>query len=69
MKAGKEPQRSLPLPIPEEHTRDFDRVIEMMEWTLNDEVELHESEFDQYVRNEWNWARSFLANTGSYLSS
>lgn len=67
LKAGRDPQRSSPLPVPEEHTEDFDRVIEMMNWTLNDEVELSQMEFEQYVRNQWGWARTFTANTAAYL--
>lgn len=68
LKAGGEPPRTLPYPIPEEHTEDFDRAIKMMQMDVNDELDLEEHEFRQYVDNEWGWARSFLANSGSYLA-
>lgn len=54
------------LPVPEEHTDDYDRVIQLMEWELADEVELSEGDFRQYVLNEWGWMTSFASNTRSY---
>lgn len=57
------------LPVPEDHTDDYDRVIEMLDWHLDDEFILSEIDFQQYVRDEWGWARSFAANTSSYLAS
>lgn len=54
------------LPVPEEHTDDYDRVIALMEWELADTVELSESDFRCYVLNEWGWMSSFTANTRSY---
>lgn len=54
------------LPVPEEHTDDYDRVIALMEWELADTVELSESDFRCYVLNEWGWMTSFTANTSLY---
>ena len=69
VKAGKDPQRSLPLPIPEEHTKDFDRAIRMLEWDINDTITLEEHQFQEYVMNQWGWAQTFASNTSSYLST
>ena len=44
------------LPIPEEHTEDFDRAIAMLEWDQADTVELTRHEFSQYVQNNWDFA-------------
>lgn len=54
------------IPVPEIHTDDYKRAIEMLGWETRDEVELTEDEFRQLVQNEWGWARAFLANTISY---
>ena len=54
------------LPVPEQHLEDFDRALEMLQWSLDDEVVLQEYEFTQLVQNEWGWARNFAANTTSY---
>lgn len=56
------------LPVPEEHTADFDRALEMLEWEVDDEVELSEYEFSQLVQNEWGWAKNFASNTTSYTA-
>lgn len=55
------------LPVPEEHTDDFDRALQMLEWDLGETVELSTYEFAQYVQNDWGWAKSFASNTSSYL--
>jgi len=68
LKAGKDPQRMLPLPVPEEHTADFERAIQMLEWEMGDTIDLEEHQFQEYVMNEWGWARTFTSNTQSYLS-
>lgn len=67
LKAGKDPERNLPLPRPEEHTDDYDRAIEMMTWDTGEDVKLDDFQFDQFVRNQWGWHRSFITNTTSYL--
>lgn len=60
--------RGFTLPVPEDHTDDFDTAIEMLGWELEDEVELGLHEFKQYVQNEWGWQRSFHSNTVSYVA-
>lgn len=56
------------LPVPEEHTEDFDRAIEMLEWEVGDEVTLSEHDFATLVQNQWGWARAFASNTTSYTT-
>lgn len=67
LKAGKDAQRSCPLPIPERHTEDFDRAIEMLEWDQGSTVDLAEHDFRQYIQNKWGWAQTFTSNTASYV--
>lgn len=68
-KKGSKIRRAFALPEPEEHTADYDRVIQMLQMEVKDEVELDEIQFAQYVQDEWGWQRSFLANTSSYTSA
>lgn len=56
------------LPVPEEHTEDYQRAIEMLEWEIEDEVTLTEVDFGTLVQNQWGWARSFAQNTSSYVA-
>jgi hypothetical protein len=65
---GKAIQRAFALPVPEDHTDDFDTAIEMLQWEQGDTVILVQRDFRCYVQNRWEWENSFLRNTGSYLA-
>jgi hypothetical protein len=56
------------LPEPEDHTDDYDRAIQMLEWETGDTVELHEEEFMNLVLDEWHWTGRWQASTSSYTS-
>lgn len=51
---------------PQDHTKDYTRVIKMMEMCTKDEVLIHESDFAQYVMDDWKWKNQFLSNASSY---
>lgn len=55
------------LPEPESHEEDYLRAIEMLEWEVEEEIELTQQEFQQYVQDNWGWKRDFLATTSNYL--
>lgn len=57
------------LPRPEDHTDDYDRAIKMVQMSVDDELELTENEFAQYVMDDWGWKQSFTASTAMYTSS
>jgi hypothetical protein len=65
---GDQIRRAFSLPVPEDHTDEFDTAIEMLQWETADEVLLSPSDFMRYIQNRWQWAASFAANTGSYLA-
>lgn len=56
------------LPVPEDHTDDYDRAIATLEWTVFDEVELSIREFDMYVRDNWAWKNEFTTSIAMYSS-
>ena len=60
------PSVSLWLDIPEDHTSDYDQVISMLEMTVHDEVELSNSEFAQYVMDNWGWKKQWTASNAGY---
>jgi hypothetical protein len=62
-KAGRQIRRMVSLIEPEDHTEDYDRVIDMLEMSVNDEIEISAQEFAQYVRDDWAWKRAFYAST------
>jgi hypothetical protein len=59
-------RRLFSMPVPEDHTDDFDTAVRMLEWHQGDTVTLSQYEFTEYVENKWGWRASFAANTESY---
>lgn len=61
----------LDLQQPEDHTDDYDRVLEMLEFEVEETVTLTEQEFAQYVQDNWGWKNAFAAtytsNTGKFI--
>lgn len=51
---------------PEDHTDDYDNVLDMLKMTVDKEVVLNQHEFRQYVRDDWGWKNEFLATATSY---
>ena len=40
---------------PEDHTKDYDQLIAMLEYADNQNIDLTSSEFDQFVQDNWDW--------------
>lgn len=57
------------LPLPEDHTDDYDRVIEQLDWSLDDELELNEQEFNTYIRDQWGWKEAFAQTWTMYAGT
>jgi hypothetical protein len=66
-RTGGQIRRDFTLPVPEDHTEDFNTAIAMLEWHQAKTVELEQYEFQQYVENEWGWQKSWAANTAAYV--
>lgn len=69
MKAGKRPSLMISMPIPQDHTKDYDRVIRMLEMCVTDIIELDETDFQQYVQDDWAWKGQFSATNAMYMKS
>jgi hypothetical protein len=54
---------------PQDHTKDYDRVIRMMQMCTADEIIVTENQFSQYVLDEWNWMGAFNATKARYTSN
>lgn len=66
---GRRISRMAFLSEPEDHTRDYDRILTMLEMCTEAQVELNELEFGQYVMDDWQWKRSFLVSNSAYSST
>lgn len=63
-KKGDSLRTQVRLVAPEDHTADYDRVIAMLEMSVDAEVTLDAASFQQYVLNQWAWfARAMALNT------
>lgn len=65
-KDGKFEKTTINCKPPEDHTKDYDRVIRMMEMSTADEITLMEQQFSQYVLDEWRWQHEFKALSARY---
>lgn len=54
---------------PEDHTGDYDDAIDMMEWSTDDAIELSQSQFVQYVKDDWGWKNSWVASNTMYVEA
>lgn len=63
---GKRIQRFTYMTEPSDHTRDYDRVITMLEMCTEENVELGDQEFGQYVMDQWDWKQQFLHANSAY---
>ena len=63
-KSGKNIRISIELPKPVDHTKDYKRIIKMLEMTSEVDIELSDHEFDKYIMDNWEWKEhAFLANS------
>lgn len=68
IKEGGQVRQGLFLPEPEDHTRDYDQAIQMLEWHETGSIKLSRIEFQQLVQDDWGWKQSWMQNTVSYAA-
>lgn len=66
IKANKNHRVGIYLPVPEDHTRDYDRAIQMVNMTTDAEIVLAEQDFKSFVMDDWAWANQFLTSNSAY---
>ena len=52
---------------PEDHTKEYDRIIEMLEMATDAEVKLNDSQFREYAQDEWGWKEAWDASNTKYM--
>lgn len=60
---------SIMMPAPTNQTKDYERIIAMLEMEIADEIELDEQQFSQYVMDDWRWKQQFLASNSAYSAT
>lgn len=69
LRNGKLPDLWISLPRPEDHTRDYARVIRMTEMHTDSLFTLSEAHFAQYVEDDWAWKRQFIKTSSTYAAN
>lgn len=54
---------------PVSHLRDYDRVLAMLEMCVHEEISISETQFTQYVLDEWQWSEQFKHVSHSYRAN
>jgi len=58
----------LDLITPVNNSDNYEKIIEMFEWEVEDKVELTQSEFKEYVQDEFDFAiRAKMSNTAYFM--
>jgi hypothetical protein len=65
-KKTKQIDLSFRLVQPVDQTKVYDRIIKMLEMSVDDEIELTQTEFANYVMDDWNWSGQFYASNSTY---
>lgn len=66
---GKLPTLLFNLPMPMNQTAAYERVIGMLEMTVDEVIELEESDYQQYVLDQWGWSAATTATNAFYVQS
>lgn len=65
-RAGKKVSQYINLTAPQDHTKDYDNILAMLELSVDDVIELTQADFRQYVMDQWAWASQFGETAMSY---
>ncbi len=63
---GKSYRTSVHLDIPVDHTKDYARIISMMEMSVDKEIKISDTQFTHYVLDEWSWQQQFRSTSAAY---
>jgi hypothetical protein len=51
---------------PQNHAADYERAIGLMDWEVDEKIQLSVNDWECYVQDNWNWKRSFKMSHESY---
>lgn len=66
---GREIRTYIRMDAPQDHTDDYDNVIEMLKMSVEDVVELKAIEFQCYVMDKWQWAQAAFLQNSAYAAA
>jgi beta-xylosidase len=57
------------VPFPQNHEADYAEVIEMLEMSVDETINLDSESFKAYIKNEWHWQTQFTAAKMAYVTA
>jgi hypothetical protein len=54
---------------PESHLDEYDEAIEMLSYAANPTIVLTTQQFRQFVKDDWDWKRHWVASTSTYIEA
>lgn len=57
----------LNLVAPQNKTEEYDKIVQMFDWEINETVELSQGEFNEYILDETSFARDAKFANSTYL--
>ena len=54
---------------PQDMTKEYSRAIRMLEMHVEDDIELSNQEFRNYVEDNWTWSQQWKTSNRAYISS
>ena len=61
-----QPKEVIKFPVPEDNSKEYEKVIRMVEMTQDDVIELDEDQFDKLVMDNWNFKQALLETSAFY---
>lgn len=68
VRAGRKIDLAFRMPVPEDHTEDYEREMRMLKMETRTIITLSAHEFDCFVMDNWGWKASFTTSNAPYLS-
>jgi hypothetical protein len=66
---GKKIITNVKLIQPQDHTDDYDRVIGMLDMSVDDEIVIDGTQYQQFILDQWEWSKQFSSTSASYSGS
>lgn len=67
--AGKTPKPMIKLQPPDDHMKDYDRAVRMLEMSVDPVIDIDGEAFARLVDDDWEWKQSWLFKNSSYSST
>ena len=69
-KAGRTPKSVyFPHHRPDDHTKDYEKIIRMYNMAEDDDIVLSEEEYTNYVEDNWGWKQNWSISNSQYSST